>query len=149
MPSKKDVPNRSVATRFKKGTSGNPKGMAPMVLNRSLLPTIKQLAARGVREVDIARACDIHPTTWQRIKNEDAQVAEAFAAGRQKMHDSLVNVLYQNAMKGQLVPALFLLKCVFHYREDSPAETPSIVINLPSAIPATNYRPAVVERVDE
>ena len=150
MPSKKDAPNRSIATRFVKGRVGNPKGEAPMVLDRALLPTIKQLASRGVREQDIARACGIDPTTWVRIRKEDPEAADAWAAGRQVMHDALVGKLYERAMKGDLVPALFLLKCVFHYREDSPAEAPSIVINLPPAIPAATYRGALTaERVDE
>lgn len=146
MPSKKDAPNRSIATRFVKGQSGNPKGEAPMVLDRALLPTIKQLASRGVREKDIARACDIDPSTWTKMKVADAKVAEAFAAGRQIMHDALVGKLYERAMAGDLVPALFLLKTTFGYREgDEPSDMrPQITIHLPgSADSVEAYRQGI------
>ena len=114
------------------------------------LPTITQLAARGVREIDLARSLGLSQHSWERIKRDDPAVMEAFAAGRQQMHDALVGKLFEQALKGQLVPTLFLLKTVFHYREDAPPEMPHIVINLPHAAPATNYLPAPkLERVPE
>jgi hypothetical protein len=51
------------------------------------------------------------------------------------MHDALVNVLFERAMKGDIVPNLFLLKTRFGYREgDQPQDQqPRIIINLPGA----------------
>jgi len=102
---------------------------------------ITKLAARGVREKDIARAVNVSEPTWIKRKNDEPALRAAFDAGRQVMHDALVSKLFERAMKGDIVPALFLLKVVFGYREnDVPDELrPQVVINIPAALPREEY----------
>lgn len=106
------------------------------------LEIIEEMAATGYREVDIARALD---TSWQvfnRIRQENESVANAFEAGRGREHQALVSKLYEKAMKGDTVAALFLLKTRHGYREGHVVEHRSNVdvrLILPEALPAESY----------
>lgn len=106
------------------------------------LVTITEMAARGCREIDIARACGMSQPVFGRLKKEQPEIIDALEAGRQVEHDALRGKLFDLAMNGQVVPAIFLLKTRHGYREnDAPRESAStVVINLPSALPADQYR---------
>jgi hypothetical protein len=135
-------PNPSPATRFQKGKSGNPNGRLRKQVAARDLPVITKLASRGVRQQDIARGIGVCAKTWARIMVEDPAAQEAFNAGQAQMHDSLVGVLYERAMKGEIVPALFLLKTRFFYREQgdlSGQEAPRVTIVLPAPLSAEKY----------
>jgi len=122
--------------RFQPGVVTNPNGRPRKLIAAKHLPTIKELAAKGVRVKDICRAIEISEPTWTKCLAEQPEVRDAFDSGRQVMHDALVSKLFERAMKGDLVPNLFLLKCVFSYREmgdESGEGRPNIVINLPGA----------------
>jgi hypothetical protein len=134
--------------RFKKGDVGNPSGGRRKTIPASKLPLITQLAARGVREKDIGRACDMSRDTWTRYRNANPEVAAAFEAGRQVMHDALVGKLYEKAMGGDTIALIFALKCFFGYRENAevPELRAQVVINLPGAAALSDYK--IVEASD-
>ena len=140
---------------FKKGQSGNPAGPPRKTIPTRALPQITKLAARGVREKDIARAVDMAPDTWARYKDSHPEAAHAFEAGRQIMHDALVGKLYEKAMHGDTIALIFALKIFYGYRDNTELQElrPQVVINLPGAVPLDQYRPALlaerVERCDE
>ncbi len=49
---------------------------------------IRELAALGVKHVDIARALGVHDNTWRRIRKRDVAAREAYKAGRRDFHAS-------------------------------------------------------------
>ena len=132
---------------IKKGEVLNPNGARRRTIASRDLPTITALAARGVRERDIARAVQVSPTTWPRLRDTDPAVNAAFEAGRQQMHDALVGKLYEKAMKGDTVALLFSLKVFFGYRENELThDRPQInIINLPGAAPIAEYKGQTLE----
>jgi hypothetical protein len=146
---RKSTPELGSVEPFFSGTpTRNKGGRPPKSIAPAQLATVKALAARGVRERDIGRAFEIAPTTWLKLKKERPDVQEAFDAGRQIMHDALVGKLFERAMKGDLVPNLFLLKCVFHYREqgDESGETrPQITINMQGSLTPEAWRERIAE----
>ena len=83
---------------------------------------ITKLAARGVREKDIARAVDVSEPTWLSLKRDFPEVQAAVDAGRQVMHDALVGKLYEKAMAGDTIALLFAMKVMFGYRENEPPQ---------------------------
>ena len=129
-------------TSFKSSNRANPSGRPQKEVATRDLPVITKLAAKGVREKDIARAVGVSEPTWLRIKRDCPEVVAALDAGRQVMHDALVGKLYEKAMRGQDVPILFLLKTVFGYAEGTALgdARPQVIINLPSAVPMEQYR---------
>jgi hypothetical protein len=134
------------ATQFKPGQSGNPAGGPRKLLKPGDLEVVTKLAAKGVREKDIARAVGMSEPTWQRLKADFENVRNALDAGRQRMHDSLVGKLYERAMAGETVPLLFLLKTRFGYREGDELgdnARPQVIINLPAPMSAEQYEKVV------
>jgi hypothetical protein len=133
---------------FQKGEVHNPKGAPRKTLAKQDLAAITKLAAKGVRERDIARAVGVSNQVWDRQKVEQPEVQAAFHAGRQVMHDALVGKLFERAMKGDIVPNLFLLKTVFGYREgDEPQEVrPQITINMQGTLSPEAYRERIAAR---
>lgn len=78
---------------------------------------IRELAANGAREVDIARELKMSPRTWDRVKRDDEKALAAWEAGRAVEHEALRGKLFDAAMKGNVAAAMFLLKTRFGYRE--------------------------------
>ena len=82
---------------------------------------IEDMAAQCAREVDIAAALGTSWGTFNRIRSESDEVAQAMQRGSAKAHHQLVSRLYQKAMDGDTIALLFLLKTRFGYREASPS----------------------------
>ena len=78
---------------------------------------IKNVACRGCSETSIARALDADFKTWQRWREDFPELREAYQQARAIEHDSLVGVLFEKAMAGDSVSAMFLLKCRHNYRD--------------------------------
>lgn len=129
---------------FKPGAA-NPKSKVrepDSALTQSDLLT--RLAGQGIRDDDLRRVCGIPSSDWPEHKRQHPEIQESIDKGRAKMHDSLVAVLYKNAMKGQLVPALFLLKTQFQYRENDPVDNEGGVrINI--SIPGAEHPSTMIE----
>lgn len=134
--------------KFLPGQSGNLAGRTPKTVPSSKLQLITKLAARGVREKDIARhVADMSEATWIAYKRDHPELVAAIDAGRQVMHDALVGRMYESAMNGDQRAGEFLLRAVFGYRDqgDPPGEArPQVVINLPGPATLDQYRPALL-----
>jgi hypothetical protein len=59
---------------------------------------------------------------FRAAKRRDPAVQDAIDRGRAVEHDRLVGVLHEQAMAGQYVPAMFLLKARHGYREGDAFE---------------------------
>lgn len=116
MPPKSEPPVRRVYPG--KGGQGRshfevtPKGLA----------IIKKLAANGCKLDTIAAALGCSRDTLAACRQRQVEVQEALDAGRAVMHDELVGILMAQARAGAFIPAIFLLKSVFGYREGAQVE---------------------------
>jgi len=111
-------------------------------LPRNGLQIIRDMAAAGNREIDIARALGMSYDTYHRIKGEFPPAAEALEEGRGIEHQALVGSLFDAAMKGNVVAAMFLLKTRHGYREGYMVEhnsTVNVRFEMPGALPVTQY----------
>lgn len=107
---------------------------------------ITEMAARGLREVDIARGLGMSYDTWKRIKNENPRAMEALEEGRGIEHEKLVGALFEAAMKGNVVAGIFLLKARHQYVEGHTVEHNSnvrITVDLPAALSADQYEKVI------
>ncbi len=99
--------------------------------------TIRNMAANGAKETEIAAELGLNWRTFRRIKNEDEAAADALAEGRAREHDELVGLLLGKARQGDAPSAMFLLKARHGYREQGPAdgagEGARVQINLPTS----------------
>ena len=130
-------------TQFKKGNTIGHKGKPPVPFDTGpMLKVVEELAARGCRQTDIARACGVSAETFLRLLREDAALKNAHDAGRGQMHDALIGRLYQQAMTSPN-PACLIYACkvLLGYREnDVPQESrPIINITLPGALPMEKF----------
>jgi len=107
----------------------------PKRLSEKHLALITQLASRGCREMDIHRAVDMSAPTWIAYKREHPECAAALAAGQQALHDRLVADLLRMSKKGNVIPALFLLKSRFQY-DDRPQGSPETAVHVQIVLPA-------------
>ncbi|MEJ1339417.1 MAG: hypothetical protein RPU34_10420 [Candidatus Sedimenticola sp. (ex Thyasira tokunagai)] len=111
-------------------------------LKKDQYEVIRDMAARGCREIDIARASGVSYNTWMRIKDEDPRALDALEEGRGIEHQKLVGALFEAAMKGNAIAAMFLLKTRHGYREGFTVEHNSnvkISVELPAALSADQY----------
>jgi hypothetical protein len=106
------------------------------------LEKIRDLASRGHSEKDIARALGMAPGTWTRLKDENAECADALDQGRSIEHLALYGKLYEKAMGGDIIALLFLLKCRHGYRETldiTQTNAVQIVFQIPAALAPDEY----------
>ncbi|MDQ2696444.1 MAG: hypothetical protein M3Z21_13935 [Pseudomonadota bacterium] len=109
---------------------------------------IEKMAARGCRELDIARSIGLGDKSWPRILKEDPKAAEAFDKGRGQAHDVLMGQLFKKALDGDTACLLFALKVLFGYRENNAVETDHRVrveFVLPGALTPGRYQQALAE----
>jgi len=108
-----DVPARRVV---------NDAGKSEWLVTEAGLSVVEELAARGVSVATIARALGFGKDAFRAVRNRQPEVEEALDLGRSREHDKLVALLHRQAEEGQYVPAMFLLKTRFGYREGEPFE---------------------------
>ena len=89
----------------KKHPGGRPKWMPPD------LEKVKQLAAIGLNNEQIARALGISPTTLYERKAEYAEFAEAIKDGAAIGVATIGNALFQSAKNGNTTAQVFFMKC--------------------------------------
>jgi hypothetical protein len=83
---------------------------------------VRKMAANGCKLETIAAALGCAHDALQSCRQRQPEVQDALDAGRAAMHDELVDILMQHARAGQFVPAIFLLKSRFGYREGAQLE---------------------------
>lgn len=117
-------------------------GRPRKTLLREHYPLISELAGRGVSECNIAKALGMSHDTFARIKREDKHAAAALTEGKAVEHDALLNPLFEAATKGNIVAAMFLLKCRHGYREQvdlTPQNAVQITFQIPGALAPDQY----------
>lgn len=90
----------------------------------------------------IAAALAISVDTFRKWLDEYPELNEAFDKGREKERAALHGSLYDAAMKGNAVAAMFLLKSRHGYREGDQGEQAnrvSINFTLPGAMPVEKF----------
>jgi len=89
----------------------------PKLPPKNAIAIIQELGSRGCSEKSIAYALGTSADTWRRWKEDYPEILEAFEQARAVEHDSLVGVLYDKAMGGDSIAAMFLLKSRHGYRD--------------------------------
>ena len=92
-------------------------GRAHLAVTPTGLKVIKKMAANGNHLETIAAALGMSHDTLEQCRRRQPEVAAALERGRAEQHDELVEILMQQARAGAFVPAIFLLKSRFGYRE--------------------------------
>ena len=104
---------------------------------------IRELAANGAREVDIARELRMSVRVWQEVRKEDEKALAAWEAGRAVEHEALRGLLFDKAMAGNVASAMFLLKTRFGYREKGDdgggADRVTVEFKLPAPLAPEQY----------
>ena len=106
------------------------------------LDIIRNLAEKGVRETDIARALGMCFDTWLRIKNENPEAMKALTEAKQIEENKLFGILYEKAIKGDSIAAMFLLKTRHGYREGAEvtnANQVNVKISIPGSMKPEDY----------
>lgn len=82
------------------------------------LELIEQLASRGLTQEQIAAACNIQDTTLSTKKGQLPRLAEAIRRGQARGIALVSNKLFESAMKGNVVAAVFYLKARAGWRDN-------------------------------
>ena len=114
------------------------------VLRGGTLKLVRELASRGVRDVDIANALRLSLPRWQKLKGSNSKVMAAYEEGRSAEHSALRNALFDAAtQKGNVTAAIFLLKSRHGY-VDQPQQQPeagrvTVEFKLPAPLSQAQY----------
>lgn len=103
---------------------------------------IRLAASTGASKKGVGMALGVDDAILTRWLDESPELKAAFDEGREKERASLHNVLYEAAMAGAVVPALFLLKARHGYQEgqqEGQANRVSVMFNIPGAMPLEKY----------
>ena len=104
---------------------------------------IREMAANGAREVDIARALRMSVRVWQEVRKEDEKALAAWEEGRAVEHQALHGSLFDKAMAGNIAAAMFLLKTRHGYREkgdeSGSADRVTVEFKLPAPLAPEQY----------
>jgi hypothetical protein len=105
---------------------------------------VRALASTGFSKRGIASHFGVSEATFTRWLDEDPDLSDAFANGREHERQTLHNVLYRLAVEEKdKISAMFLLKARHGYREGDQSEQSNrvaITFNLPGALSADQYR---------
>jgi hypothetical protein len=93
------------------------EGRPHIVIGAKGLKIVEALAAKGCLMETIAKALRMSHDTLEACRRRQPEVQAALDRGRGVLHDELVSILVQQARAGQFVPAMFLLKTRFGYKE--------------------------------
>lgn len=96
---------------------GRGEGRPHLVVGARGLKIVEALAAKGCMLETIAKALRMSHDTLEACRRRQPEVQAALDRGRGVLHDELVSILVQQARAGQFVPAMFLLKTRFGYKE--------------------------------
>jgi hypothetical protein len=78
---------------------------------------VRELAASGHSQVEIASAIGVDAKTFRRILKDDPRAGESFDEGRGEEEGRLVRILHKAAENGRETAAMFLLKSRHGYRD--------------------------------
>ena len=81
------------------------------------LEAVTDLARRGCSLRTIMATLGIGPDGWKRLTERQPEVLDALATGRAALRDRLVGKLVEAAEDGAFIPAIFLTKSLFGFRD--------------------------------
>lgn len=100
---------------------------------------IRELASEGHSQIGIANMLGVSEETLRRWLREQPELKEQYDLGRERERLTLTNVLYQKAVSGDAISAMFLLKARHGYKEGEPPDAGggrvNITFQLPGALP--------------
>ena len=131
----------------KGGTVGRPRKAAPP----DAAKVIQAAAADGFTQIGIAMLMGVNVECLRRWMDDDADLKQAFAFGRETERRTLHNKLYRDATEGtgkdSMIAAMFLLKSRHGYKEgeqhDSQNSRVQIEIKLPGALSGEQYEKVI------
>ena len=103
---------------------------------------IEELAAGGSSLKGVGLALRASGDTLGRWLDEDESLREAYERGREKERHALHNMLYESAMAGDKISAMFLLKARHGYiegQQDAQGNRVNIVFQLPGAMKPEHF----------
>ena len=103
---------------------------------------IEQLAAKGASVEGIANSFGVSEKVFRRWRDEYDELELAFVRGREQERTNLHDELYRQALSGNTIAGIFLLKTRHKYREaDNISEAPrtNIVISIPGSRPLSDF----------
>ena len=127
----------------KGGTIGRPRKQPPA----NAKEIIQDAAAHGFTLIGIAQTLGVSVDCLRRWMDDDPDLRQSFAFGREAERRTLHNKLYRDATEGKgkdsMIAAMFLLKSRHGYKEGSEVDTQSarvqIEIKLPGALAPAQY----------
>lgn len=131
------LPGRVKAAE-EKLTVGRPRKQPPA----DALQVIQDACALGASKQGVAMAMGVSVDVLTRWMDENAELKEAFAQGRERERQMLHDVLTNAAKNGNVVAAIFLTKARHGYREgdqESQANRVSINFQIPGALPLDRF----------
>jgi hypothetical protein len=120
------------------GTMGRPRRLIPP----EAADVLERGGAAGASLVGISRALGVGADLLRAWLDEDEDLREAFARGRERERQMLHGSLVKLAQAGNVVASIFLLKARHGYREGDQSDTAnrvSITFNLPGAATPATY----------
>jgi predicted DNA-binding protein (UPF0251 family) len=134
-------------------------GRDATVITAAGLEAVRILAAVGRTQNSIAASLGIGRAAFKGCMDRQEAVRLAWEAGNAEDEQYWMDVLRRAAADGAFIPAMFILKARFGYREnDAPQDArPNITIVLPDALSPEQYlktigvqeRPAITKAVDD
>lgn len=110
------MPTDDTPATYKVNPTGKSGGSRWAIGDKGL-KIIEAMSAKGCLLETIAKALRISHDTLEACRRRQPEVQAALDRGRGVLHDELVSILVQQARAGQFVPAMFLLKTRFGYKE--------------------------------
>lgn len=125
---------------IKPGQVLNPRGAKRKEITAVGLRAVTKYASKGVHEYTLAHLLNMDPDTFAARKKDTPKLVAAIQRGRALWHDRCVARLDKHAEKS-FIPDMFTLKSKFGWREGDPEgeHRPTIVINLPTAMPLKTF----------
>lgn len=119
-------------------------GRPPLKPPANAIEIIAETACRGCSEKSVAFALGVSFDTWLRWREDHPELKQALDKARSVEHDKLVGVLFEKAMAGDSVAAMFLLKCRHNYRDGGVTiednRSVKIGVMLPASLNAEQYK---------
>ncbi len=102
--------------------SKNPVGRPPFEITQEILEKVESLAARGLKQEQIADCLGIHVATLCNKKNEFVEFVEAIKKGKSKGIAMVTAALIKNVNNGNPAAQMFYLKCQAQWKETNVIE---------------------------
>lgn len=111
------MPSDDTPAVYKSYPGKGGQGRAHYRIGPKGIKIIEAMSAKGCHQETIAKVLRISHDTLLACRRRQPEVQAALERGMAVQHDELVEILMKQARQGQFVPAMFLLKTRFGYKE--------------------------------